>query len=95
MDELKVGWTGTGQQIHVSPDRQIGASAHFDEVLRRAELGGDHVWVAALAFLVTPPLTDGAHLDSENLIGPPSIGCWRCEEPWGPGLARRRCRGRS
>jgi len=82
----------------VSPLAQIAAQHRFDRLLSLAERAGEHVWVATVGYLMNPPGPDGAlpegtRLDTSGLIGPPVLGCYRCEQPWTPQLTRRRCTG--
>ncbi len=87
----------TGQEAVISPSRHSAARRMFDERLRVAELGGDHLWTAIATFLVDPAkLTDPTaqgYLDGENLAGV-YLGCYRCEEPFEERLLRRRCRAK-
>lgn len=82
-----------GPQQHITSDRLVHAEERTDRVLAAARLTGDHVWIATVAYLVTPPLEDGAILDVDNLMFRPAVGCYVCEEPWSPYLNRRRCKG--
>jgi hypothetical protein len=80
---------GVKEEIH--PHMQLKGEERFNEALRVAELGGDHLWVAITSYLVDP--TKQLHLDHENICGAPIVGCYRCEEDYTPNLAMRRCKG--
>lgn len=81
-----------GPVVEVSPQGQIHGANRFEEALRLAELGGNHVWIAITTYLIKDP-SQTLFLDSESLCGPPHIGCFRCEEVWSQALATRRCKG--
>ncbi len=87
------GWQRTGQDQHVTAARQEWNEARANDRIRLAELAGDHVWIASVAYFVDPPLIDGARLDADALLFRPAVGCWRCEEPWHPAMMHRRCKG--
>jgi hypothetical protein len=90
-----VNAVGLGSEVFVSPGAHEQARARFDERLRVAQLGGDHLWTAMATFLVDPErLTTGGPglLDSENLGGV-YLGCYRCEQAYEPRLLKRRCPG--
>jgi hypothetical protein len=58
---------------------------------------GEHVWIAAAAYVLAAErirgrLTDHVLLDSENLAEL-TIGCYVCEQPWSERLSYRRCPG--
>jgi hypothetical protein len=85
-------WRHTGApEEHVS-DALRRAAMTFERELAEATRRRDHYWLALVGFRVTPPLTDGAVLDHENIRVPPNVGCFICEEPWTPD-APRRCPG--
>jgi hypothetical protein len=54
-----------------------------------------HLWVAIITYEVTPAKweREQVHLDMENMLMPPSIGCFYCEEPYQKRLLYRRCPG--
>lgn len=87
--------TPTGQVHQVTADRHERARAKFDEALRVATLGGDHLWTALATFLVDPVAAaqgGGGFLDTENLGGV-YLGCYVCEQPFDQRLLTRRCPG--
>ena len=86
-------WTGTGQKVYVSASRATAAEARADAVIARARDRREHVWIAAVAFLVYPPIADSATLDSENILGFPGIGCFLCELPYQDGDEHSVCPG--
>ena len=88
-------WVGTGQRVYVSSARATAAEARADVLIARARDRREHVWIAAVAFLVTPPFDEdtGAMLDSENMLGYPGIGCFICEAVWIDGAEHSVCPG--
>lgn len=82
-----------GHTAEITPHRQVTGRERFDERLAQAERIGNHLWNAIVFYLVTDPTAEPLVLDQENIGGPPLIGCYRCEEPYSPRLARRRCSG--
>ncbi len=58
---------------------------------------GEHLWIVTTVYRVNPAQwTDPARtpvLDHENLLSVMGPMCWHCEQPYTPGLAKRRCRG--
>jgi len=88
-----------GPAQHVSSDRMVRAGEQFDQALAYAEKAEEHLWTVLVAHRITadharrvaagqePALLDG---ESAAAIG---LGCYRCEEPFTPRLADRRCRG--
>ncbi len=84
----------TGVEVHVDADRLRAANERFNEAVRVAELGGDHVWIALVTHHLADPgrLAGERHLDAESIVMA-HVGCYVCEEPYDPRLARRRCPG--
>lgn len=83
---------------HISADRAQRAMQQFDEDLARAEKADEHVWIIAVAHRITAEHARTVHagaepaiLDAESAIVT-GLGCYRCEEPYSPRLASRRCR---
>lgn len=79
----------------ITAGRLLAGEARFDEQLRVAELGGDHVWMALVQHLVVDPATfdaGGRLLDAESVVGV-YLGCFRCEQVYSARLATRRCSG--
>lgn len=79
---------------------QTGAAAaareeRFDEELRLARLGRDHLWIALFGYRVAMPLPteDDVMFDLENLRTGPNIGCYICEQPYSDRVASRACQG--
>lgn len=88
----------SGPTIEVSRERGAKMAEVFAEVMRLAEVGGDHVWTAVLSYYVPnmPEIAAGKApllLDAENLAYGPATCCFRCEEPYSEALRRRRCKG--
>lgn len=81
-----------GPKIEVTGSAQLAGMKRAEEKLRLAELAGDHLWTVIVQYLVEDPAAP-LNLDSENMAGPPVLGCFRCEEEWSPRLATRRCKG--
>jgi hypothetical protein len=77
----------------VAPRDQLEALDRMAAALDRAEALGEHLWVAAVAYLVHPPMPEGYTLSARDLAGPPSVGCFRCEQSWDPWLAAGVCPG--
>lgn len=91
LDELE---RDGGTVQHVPAGRVDAADERFDEQIRVAKLGGDHLWVAAAMYVVSIENIQGPDilLDAENLATI-RVGCFICEKPYEPQLAKRRCRG--
>lgn len=56
---------------------------------------GEHTWLAMCGYLLSDPRPIKANqiiLDGENLVTGPYIGCYWCEEPYTPRLARKPCK---
>lgn len=65
-----------------------------DELIAAAERTGSHVWITTVAYRCADPAAPGPFmLDRENLLIYPRVGCYRCEQPYTPRLAHRRCTG--
>lgn len=83
-------WVSEGQ-------KQLLESAAFDKTPEYDVRTGDHLWIVATMYRVTPEnWGDKTHtpmLDSENLLTIQGPGCFYCEQPWSPLLASRRCKG--
>lgn len=52
-----------------------------------------HLWVAAVAYFVHPPIEENTILDADNIVGPPGVGCYICERDYEPGHENARCPG--
>lgn len=98
-DGGEVDLAPTGVVQHVQQTRLQQGRRRFDEALRVAELGGDHVWTVLVTHLIADPreLLGAAgepHLDAESLVGI-HVGCYRCEQPLDQAgrIIRRRCPG--
>jgi hypothetical protein len=78
---------GTGVSVPVDPRDRI---AEF-------ERPGEHLWTAVAIYRIDPAawVAFGArtHLDTENLLTIAGPGCFKCEQPYSPELAARRCPG--
>lgn len=70
---------------------------HVDRVPVFDPRTGEHLWIMLTVYRVDPLLwTDPVHaptLDHESLISVTGPGCYYCEQPYGPRVAARRCRG--
>ena len=83
----------TGSGIHYN----TGESARPE--LLEPSRPGEHVWVATVAFRITPDEARASeddasqvHLDMEN-IAAVGVICFVCEEPFTQRLSYRRCKG--
>lgn len=90
---------GTGVVQHVPGDRLERANQRFDADLAYAEKAQEHLWIVAVAHRITEATAREVHaghqeaiLDAES-VSFTGIGCYRCETPFEPRLAGRRCRG--
>lgn len=81
-----------GPKVYASPDAHAQARQRFDEAERRAELAGAHLWHAIATYLLDDPDREPMLLDTENMGGV-YVGCYRCEQPYRPGLKGRPCPG--
>lgn len=63
---------------------------------------GEHLWITTVAFKVPDKIArdmaegrdaDQVLLDHENVICPPAIGCYKCEERFSRRLYFRKCTG--
>jgi hypothetical protein len=90
-----VEWVGTGQHVYISSSGAAAAASRAEALVEQARERGEHLWIAAVAFIVRPPVADSAMLDSENMLGYPGIGCFICERSYDDGDERTRCPGLS
>lgn len=89
-----------GAPQEVNPGRQVAGRADFDRAYEYAVKSSTHLWIAAVSYRISDASLDfdGVSddlliLDSENLTGPPGIGCYVCEQVYAPHLRRRKCPG--
>lgn len=63
---------------------------------------GEHLWTVTVAFVLPSQaardLADGqdpgdVFLDQENMFCAPTVGCYKCEEPFSKRLYFRKCTG--
>lgn len=89
-----------GTVQHLTADRVQRAGERFDQDLAYAEKAEEHLWIVAVAHRITE---EGARaylagetviLDAES-VSITGVGCYRCEQPFSPRLAGKRCRGES
>jgi len=82
-------WADTG--VHHHADGSVDRIPPFDKRT------GEHYWVVITTYHVDPAaFTDATRtpmLDRENLVLITGVGCFHCETPYTPQMARRRCRG--
>jgi hypothetical protein len=74
------------------------AESTLDRRMREADLPGRHLWVMTGVWQVRDPFAATTNpgpvmLDAENLVGLVGPGCFKCERPYDPRLARKVCRG--
>ncbi len=91
MPEIRITGTGVGRGLSIG--QRAGQDRRLDELIARAERTGDHIWCAMVAYHITDPDAPNQNLDTENLIGWPGVGCYRCEQPYARRLRHRRCPG--
>lgn len=90
---MTMEWGATGATVRVDPGRIRAAEQAFEKRYDDAVRHRRHLWTAIVAFAVTPPMTDGAVLDSENIVSRPTVGCYICEGRYTPGAENTRCPG--
>lgn len=85
---------------HLGPDKyQPPAQDQLEQRLRAADIRGRHLWVMTAAWLIADPASafDPAVIklmDRENIVGLAGPGCYKCEQPYDPRIARKPCRGK-
>jgi hypothetical protein len=78
---------------------QPPTGAVMDARLEAADRPGEHLWIMTAGWVLRePPETArdpdiSKYLDRENLVILAGPGCYKCELPWSPTVARRRCGG--
>lgn len=87
-----IGWSETGYQQAITERRQELQNVAFEAKVDRAVQLGEHLWIASLAFYVSPPLKQGTLLDADGIATGPHVGCYLCEEPWSERIGHRRCK---
>lgn len=101
-EDGRVAGTGTFQQI--GPDQQRAAQ---DVLAREAETARrmkSHLWVVIVTHRASTQVLDSidaqqdgdsgpALLDTETMLGAPSIGCYVCERGYERILRHRKCPG--
>jgi hypothetical protein len=92
MSTPRSGWT-VGPTLELSGRRQRSAADRFGQLIDGALMRREHLWIATLGYLVTMPLRPGALLDPDNVIGPPVIGCFVCEQDYTEGMVGTPCPG--
>lgn len=76
-----------------------GVSVPVDPLDRIAEFDrpGEHLWTAMAMYRIDPAawmaFGERVNLDTENLLTVAGPGCFKCEQPYSPQLAARRCPG--
>lgn len=79
--------------------KQEVVDKHHNQTTLRDPGPGRHLWTMLAVWSVADPTaaqdpTATIHLDRENLLTIEGPGCFKCEEPYTPRLAGRRCQGR-
>jgi hypothetical protein len=87
------GAPGGGPHQHVSETREHAANARLDSLVEACGKSGDHLWIAAVGYRVVPPLGPNTLLDIDNMVVPPQIGCYRCEQEYTPWRLTQPCTG--
>jgi hypothetical protein len=88
------GFWATQRQMHeVTPERARSARTRLEALVEERTRAKQHLWIANVAWLVTPPLVDQTSLDMENLLSAPVIGCFICEDAYDRGRENTRCPG--
>lgn len=84
--EEKREWVGTGETIRIG--------SNVDRIPEFDPRSGAHLWSWALLYRASPEKqVETPMLDNENLLLITGPGCYYCELPYSPLLAKRRCRG--
>lgn len=86
-------WRSTGIKQEIGIQQQKSGRVHFTERYKAATSAHEHLWLATMAYYVTPPLQHGTILDYDNIALDPTISCFICEEEYTPELAAQPCRG--
>lgn len=82
------------------PDQYAPPSAEqLDKRMRAADIRGQHLWVMTAGWLIADPASaydPGVIklMDRENLVIMAGPGCYKCEQPYSPRIARRTCHGK-
>jgi hypothetical protein len=82
-----------GPQQEVPEHRLDQAYSRFVALCDAARWARTHLWIASLGYLVAVPLTNSSILDVDNLVIPPQIGCFICEQPYERGAETTACPG--
>lgn len=82
-----------GYRQKITPERQLWNLQRTEEKYRQATMLGEHLWVAALAYFITPPMEEDQTLDADSMVSPPMIGCFICEIDYSERELHRRCKG--
>lgn len=82
---------------HITPGQMD--DDRFEREMAFARKSHTHLWGAVVPYKISEAalseMTKGepVHLDRENMLSYPLVGCLVCEEPFTPALRRRRCPG--
>lgn len=94
----------TGVLQEVNPTRQQHARETGDAAYEYAVKSHTHLWTVIVQHRATDAILDSHDgtttdndslpiLDADTMTGPPSIGCFVCEQGYEPRLRRRKCPG--
>ncbi len=72
---------------------KIEAVSKYQNQDMRPTPDGEHMWILVGMWKVDPEERGRVHLDLENLLTIEGPGCFKCEQPWSPELAKTRCPG--
>ena len=92
MNTTRTQWK-PGPLEHVTGDRQAAQQARTDRVIAAAAAQHQHLWIAVVGYLMPSPPTGRAILDHENIMGPPAIACFLCEQEWTERIQDQPCPG--
>lgn len=85
-----------GTMYEVAGDAPVGNGTRMAEVMNKAMLLGNHVWIMTAVYSVDPEkMTPGATtlMDHESLLSIAGPGCLVCEQEHSKRTSLRRCPG--
>lgn len=72
----------TGHTEYLSGEERKAKARQQKADLARAVHDGDHLWIAMMAFRVSPPIQEGTLFGADNLWQGPDVGCYVCEQAY-------------
>ena len=86
------GWA-MGPAFEITGQRQAYSARRFAKRHTDALDTGSHLWVATVGYFLPEKPSSALLFDQDNIIGPPILGCFICEQRYSVDLINRRCPG--